>query len=135
MENNQTLQHLDDSLKRHVQQTENGVDYWLARDLQRLLGYANWENFRKVMLKSKRACQLSGYWIPDHFDDVGRTVKIGAGYPRVIDDLKLTYYACHLIAEHSDPRKEAVMFCRDYFTMQRSGADRIKLQSLLSASE
>jgi len=74
----------------HAQQTEDGVEYWLARDLQHLLGYSKWDNFLNVISKAKTACEVSGHQISDHFADVGKMVDLGSGSQRLIDDIMLT---------------------------------------------
>ena len=78
----------------HAQQTEDGVEYWLARDLQHLLGYAKWDNFLNAVSKAKTACEVSGHQVSDHFADVGKMVDLGSGSQRQIDDIMLTRYAC-----------------------------------------
>jgi len=95
-----------------------GGEYWLARDLQTLLGYARWENFVKVIEKAKTACQASGYEPADHFLDVTKMVELGSGANREIEDIALTRYACYLIAQNGDPSKEAIAFAQTYFAVQ-----------------
>lgn len=95
-----------------------GGEYWLARDLQTLLGYAKWENFVKVIEKAKTACQASGYEPADHFLDVRKMVELGSGANREIEDIALTRYACYLIAQNGDPSKEAIAFAQTYFAVQ-----------------
>ena len=97
MESN-LVQHLTDTFEGQAQQTENGIEYWLARDLQHLLGYAKWENFQTAIAKAKIACEVSGHTVQNHFPDVRKMVKIGSGTDRQIDDIMLTRYACYLIA-------------------------------------
>lgn len=97
---------------------EWGGEYWLARDLQVLLGYARWENFVKVIEKAKTACQTSGYEPADHFLDVRKMVELGSGASREIEDIALTRYACYLIAQNGDPSKEAIAFAQTYFALQ-----------------
>lgn len=99
-------------------QCQEEVEYWLARDLQRLLGYEKWDNFLKVIEKAKAACFNSKHAIEDHFADVGKMVTLGSGAPRDIGDIKLTRYACYLIAQNGDPRKTEISFAQTYFAVQ-----------------
>ena len=73
---------MTETFEGHAQETENGVEYWLARDLQHLLGYTKWDNFLNVISKAKTACDVSGHHIPDHFADVGKMVELGSGSGR-----------------------------------------------------
>ena len=95
--------------------TQKGVEYWMARDLQRLLGYTEWRNFLLVIDKAKTACINSGQNVSGHFVDVNKMVKLGSGSERQIDDIMLTRYACYLIAQNGDPRKEPIAFAQSYF--------------------
>jgi DNA-damage-inducible protein D len=78
----QQIQTLTGTFEGHAQRTENGVEYWLARDLQHLLGYGKWDNFQGVISKAKTACELSGHAIANHFADVGKMVELGKGVRR-----------------------------------------------------
>ena len=109
---------LHSSFEELVQQDDQGGEFWLARDLQELLGYAKWENFTKVIETAKTACQGAGYEPSDHFLDVRKMVDLGSGATRAIDDLALTRYACYLIAQNGDPRKDAIAFAQTYFAVQ-----------------
>jgi DNA-damage-inducible protein D len=94
------------------------IEYWLARDLQALLGYSKWENFKNAIDKARTACQQSGHLVADHFPDVRKMVDIGSSTQREIEDIALTRYACYLIAQNGDPQKPEIAFAQTYFTIQ-----------------
>ncbi len=98
--------------------TQNGVEYWMARDMQKLLDYTEWRNFLLVVDKAKIACMKSGQNISDHFVDVNKMVKLGSGSERQIEDIMLTRYACYIIAQNGDPSKEQIAFAQSYFAIQ-----------------
>ncbi|MFA5345934.1 MAG: DNA damage-inducible protein D [Candidatus Omnitrophota bacterium] len=98
--------------------TQNGVEYWMARDIQKLLDYAEWRNFLLVVDKAKIACMKSGQNIGDHFVDVNKTIPMPKGAEKDIQDIMLTRYACYLIAQNGDPRKEQIAFAQSYFAIQ-----------------
>ena len=123
---------LTDNFEAHAQQTENGIEFWLARDLQHLLGYAEWRNFTSVISKAKTACEISNQTISDHFVDVNKMVDLGSGSQREVDDMLLTRYACYLIAQNGDPKKHEIAFAQTYFAIQTRRAEIIE-QRLLDA--
>lgn len=123
---------LTETFEAHAQQTESGVEYWLARDLQHLLGYSKWDNFLNVVSKAKTACEVSGHLAGDHFADVGKMVDLGSGSQREVDDIMLTRYACYLIAQNGDPRKEEIAFAQNYFATQTRRAELIEQRMLES---
>ena len=112
------IQSLTKNFEPHANQTENGVEFWLARDLQHLLGYEKWDNFKSVISKAKTACEVAGHKGFDHFAGVGKTIKMPKGAEKVIDDFMLTRYACYLIAQNGDPRKEEIAFAQTWFAVQ-----------------
>jgi DNA-damage-inducible protein D len=126
------VQTLTSTFEGHAQQTDNGVEYWLARDIQHLLGYSKWENFLNVVDKAKTACEVSGHVVANHFPDVRKMVDLGSGSQREVEDLMLTRYACYLIAQNGDPRKAEIAFAQTYFAVQTRKAELIE-QRLLEA--
>lgn len=117
----------------HSARTEAGVEFWLARDVQHLLGYSEWRNFSTTVIsKAKTACEVSGHAIEDHFVDVNKMVDLGSGSQREVDDIMLTRYACYLIAQNGDSRKQQVAFAQTYFAMQTRKAELIEKRLLES---
>lgn len=118
---------------------QDGVEYWLARELQELLGYSDWRNFLNAVDKAKESCKATGEAVLDHFVDVTKMVKIGSGAERKQDDIMLTRYACYLIAQNGDPKKEQIAFAQSYFAIQTRKQElleeRIRLNERLQARE
>ena len=101
---------------RHI--NEYGAEYWLARELQVVLEYAQWRRFSEAIERAKLACQNSGYHVEDHFADVGKMVGIGSGAAREVEDVMLSRYACYLIVMNGDPRKEVIAAGQTYFAIK-----------------
>jgi len=116
---------LTNTFESHAHQTDGGVEFWLARDVQHLLGYSKWENFLNVLSKARIACEVSGHAVSDHFPDVRKMVELGSGSQREVDDIVLTRYACYLIAQNGDPRKPEIAFAQTYFALQTRRAELI----------
>ena len=131
--NRELVHSLTATFEEHAQQTEGGVEYWLARDLQHLLGYIEWRNFSTTAIsKAKTACEVSGHSVADHFVDVNKMVDLGSGSQREIEDLMLSRYACYLIAQNGDPRKQEIAFAQTYFAIQTRRAELIEQRLLES---
>ena len=112
------IQSLTKNFEEHSYTTEEGIEFWFARDLQHLLGYAKWENFNKVITKAKISCEVSNNEVSNHFPDIRKTIPMPKGAKKEIQDLMLTRYACYLITQNGDPRKEAIAFAQNYFAIQ-----------------
>ncbi len=107
-----------------------GVECWSARELQELLGYSKWENFEKVIQKAKEACNNAGEEMSYHFPDIRKTIPMPKGAEKEIDDILLTRYACYLIAQNGDSRKEEIAFAQNYFAVQTRRAELVEQRIL-----
>lgn len=127
-----TIQTLTTDFESFINTTDEGIEFWLARDLQHLLGYSKWDNFKNVLFKAQTACEVSGHAISDHFAEVGKMVQIGSGATKEIDDIILTRFACYLIAQNGDSKKEQIAFAQTYFAIQTRKAELIEQRLLES---
>jgi DNA-damage-inducible protein D len=124
--------------------TDDGVEYWLARELQPLLGYSQWRRFSEAIERAKTSCETSGSNVSDHFADVGKIVTAGVA-EKDIGDVMLTRYAFYLIAQNGDPRKDEIAFAQSYFAVQTrkqelieerlEALNRLQLREQLRTSE
>lgn len=115
------------------------VEFWFARELQQALGYAKWERFQNAIGRAIQACKTSGFDPDHHFRSIAKRVPLGSGAERAIDDFMLTRYACYLIAQNGDPRKEPIAFAQSYFAIQTRKQElieeRLQLQARLDARD
>lgn len=136
--NKEIITLLRKKFEESAHKTDN-IEFWFARDLQILLGYDKWENFINVIEKAKTACKNSNFEIIDHFPEVRKTIGMPKGASKEIIDFMLTRYACYLIAQNGDPRKEEIAFAQSYFAVQTRKQEiieqRIALIERLSARQ
>ena len=120
---------------------DNGepMEVWYARELQAVLGYARWENFAVAINRAIESCNTQGINVDDHFREVTKMVQLGSGSQRPVQDYMLTRYACYIIAQNGDPKKEEIAFAQSYFAIQTRNAElieeRLQLMSRLETRE
>ena len=128
-----------DGIAQIYQSDAESVEYWLARDLMTILGYERWENFDKAINRAMDSCRTSEIPVENHFREVTKMVSLGSGAVRSIKDYMLTRYACYLIAQNGDPKKEEIDFAQSYFAVQTRKQelieDRIRLIECMEARD
>lgn len=112
------MEMLNEVIFEKIKHSEDGAEFWYARELQTALEYTQWRRFSEVIDRAKLACINSGIEVSDHFADVGKMVDIGSGAERKINDVKLSRYACYLIVQNGDPRKEVIALGQTYFAIK-----------------
>ena len=115
MKNMKKENHTFESIK-HID--ENNIEFWYAREIMFILEYSKWQNFEKTIGKAKISCENSGISAFEHFTDASKTIKMPKGAKKEVKDYKLTRYACYLIAQNGDPRKEVIALAQTYFAVQ-----------------
>ena len=128
-----------DEIVNTISDEETSIEYWRARDLMPLLGYTRWENFNNAIQRAMESCETSGVNVSDHFRGVTKMIDLAKGAQREVPDYMLTRYACYLIAQNGDPRKDEIAFAQSYFAIQTRKQelieDRIQLIQRIEARD
>lgn len=116
--NSEILQQMQSMFDSLAQKLDDGAEFWYAMDLQKLLGYTNWQNFYTVIGRAVESCETAKIDSNEHFSVITKMITLGQGGKRGIEDVALTRYACYLIAQNGDPYKEPIAFAQCYFALQ-----------------
>lgn len=117
---------LTKNFEDYVNKTKEGVEFWFARDLQKLLGYSKWQNFVETIRKAKISCDTAKQDCQEHFTDISKVLTVGNGAQQKVEDICLTRYACYLIAQNGDSSKPEIAFAQSYFAVQTRKAELIE---------
>ncbi|MCL2875833.1 MAG: DNA damage-inducible protein D [Betaproteobacteria bacterium] len=133
----QSLKTRFDALSQRI--PDENIEFWFARDLMEPLGYSRWENFQTAIERAIESCRSTGYDPDNHFRGATKMVRVGSGAERPVEEFMLTRYACYLVAQNGDPRKQPIAFAQSYFALQTRKQelieDRMRLQARLDARE
>ena len=125
----------ENTFERIKHLTDEGIEFWYARELQPVLEYTQWRRFSETIDRAKEACSNSGNKVPEHFADVGKSSPMPHGGIREIDDYRLSRYACYLIVLNGDPRKEVIAVGQTYFAVKTRQQELIDNYELLSEEQ
>ena len=133
--NEELVQYSEQTFESIKHYTDDGVEFWYARELQKVLEYTEWRNFQKVISKAKTACENSGISIDECFVEVNNTSPMPHGGTKPLDDMMLSRYACYLIVENADPNKEIIALGQTYFAVKTRQQELIENYEILTENQ